>query len=684
MDIEKRLIALGNDTSGNSYEKFAKCYISILNNVKNVWLTKEVPQNLADELNFPFYDQGLDGLYLDRNGLYGVFQAKYRSGVKNKRLPLNGGTSTGNAFTSFFLFSWKNNLKVAPPIYITTYGYLSEGTVTEMDELTRFILYEDQIDELGRQAFEVYDGLEKPTIKQLILHPYQEEAVKFLEENLKNHSKEYSEENFKRCSDGEIFQHTLIHAFTGAGKTLIMLEFIKRFHLRRNGLIVIVAPTLQIIEQTARFFEGQYKGCHPITFASEGFGYHTTQKDIKNKLDNQTVIFTTKASYKNLLELVLPDLIIYDEAHNIKNFYEDQCDIIGFTATPSKRNEFMTPVFRKSLNWGISNNYLVDYQVNCFVFCKEGEFDGDVEEESKDVNVYTSMIVKIMNSLTRLLVICKTQEVARTISKLLNENKIKSYSVTAETSQTNRRRIENDIKEEGGVLVSVNIYKEGADLPWLEGVFVCTSSSSQIVIAQILGRVLRKYPGKGLAKLYFPVISGEKFFITENTHFARMLYNLKILAEQDLEIFSESEKQNRKKSSKIKVILMKENKAHQDIQEEIENKIFEELVPVPYHKTGPKIIITMTEATAAAILTTHKNFVFNINDVTAKGVIIRDHLKGKGTTPGQTMSAKITQIFTKEKKILERLSPGIYKIVKIKELEDIAKIVGDDLFQKLK
>ena len=102
-------------------------------------------------------------------------------------------------------------------------------------------------------------------------------------------------------------------------------------------------------------------------------------------------------------------------------------------------------------------------------------------------------------------------------------------------------RIENSHK---GLLSSVNIYREGVDLPWLDGIFFSTRPVAQYNMVQTFGRVLRRCEGKDIAKVYFAANVNEltktlsylkRFLAAIKIHQPTIKINFKILADEKVD-----------------------------------------------------------------------------------------------------------------------------------------------------
>lgn len=133
------------------------------------------------------------------------------------------------------------------------------------------------------------------------------------------------------------------------------------------------------------------------------------------------------------------------------------------------------------------------------------------------IQLHSKLIIKLFanNLCKKLLVFTSSDESANLLSKYLEQMKIKSYVITSTSVKKlkERLRMEEEMEKsrEPAVLISVNIYKEGTDLPFIDSVFYSSCPSGQTNIMQSMTRCLRLYPDKTVAKIIIPMITTDSY-----------------------------------------------------------------------------------------------------------------------------------------------------------------------------
>lgn len=316
----------------------------------------------------------------------------------------------------------------------------------------------------------------------------------------------------------------LFDAYCGYGKTNIFIELTLQYHAKRpNNLVILTFPLLTIQNQTVNRFYTHIKGMEnydPLTLcfsssSSNGI-LNTTDYEMLRAFMNEQgpkIIFTTYTSFARLVEYLENDkipLVIFDEVHNFNDwslFYSMQeTNFIGFTATPLKsiENNFKT-VVKRDLIWSVENQRSSDFELVCYGAKGEASYtDG-------------KMIMDLFNHrlVTKLLVIAQTAKELNDLMNFIKNYDICCHIVLANDSQVERRRKEKEIEQaERGILLSVRIYREGIDFPWMDGIFLCCQTMQQYQIVQTFLRVTRTSIMKKNARIFLPFVEAEhkKFF----------------------------------------------------------------------------------------------------------------------------------------------------------------------------
>jgi len=308
------------------------------------------------------------------------------------------------------------------------------------------------------------------------------------------------EDDFLEKIDNDKYQKAVVDSIMGTGKTNLMIYWSHMLAEHGLSLIVVVAPTLAILTQTAeRYLKFYPENFSYLFFASSTIPgiKRTTSADVSDFVngvfdeDGKVIIFTTYISFPNLLLFIKPEYVFFDEFHRFKdyNLIEDDIHYLGLSATPPF-SPFNT-IVRRSLSWAIESGILCDYVLNLIVY----------EQEKTAVELVDFLMRQ--GDCKKLLVINRYQAVATDIAESL-DGEYAVEAVISKDSYTSRRTKENRVeKAEKGVLSSVNIYKEGSDKPWLDGLLYTVKPGSHQNMIQSFGRVLRKHEGKEKANVYF-------------------------------------------------------------------------------------------------------------------------------------------------------------------------------------
>ncbi len=80
-DFKNLLEPLSKLEKGDAFEQLTKyyllCHSKHIDNLKNVWLQKEIPSSIIKKLNLPTNDQGVDLIAENNDGTYWAIQCKY-------------------------------------------------------------------------------------------------------------------------------------------------------------------------------------------------------------------------------------------------------------------------------------------------------------------------------------------------------------------------------------------------------------------------------------------------------------------------------------------------------------------------------------------------------------------------------------------------------------------------------
>lgn len=304
----------------------------------------------------------------------------------------------------------------------------------------------------------------------------------------------------------------LISMPTGTGKTITFLSAIKEFD--KNCLILVHRE--ELLRQT-------YDKARLLGYEEQDISLVTAQKKEEFKKLNIAMVQTLSRNLESYPANII-DILVIDEAHHalspsylnlIKHFeiFEKEKLILGFTATPLRGDKkalsqvFLSHSFKMTLAEATQNGYI------CPVYGIRVDIDKgleQIEQVSGDYDI--SKLDKVMNcdevndliadkcqylQKTPCLVFCTSVDHAQNISDRLRKRKRKAISVSYKTSKKTLAIIFRMLKE-GRIDFITNAVKlsEGFDHPAIQTIVLARPTRSPVLYKQIIGRGLRKFPGK--------------------------------------------------------------------------------------------------------------------------------------------------------------------------------------------
>lgn len=210
------------------------------------------------------------------------------------------------------------------------------------------------------------------------------------------------------------------------------------------------------------------------------------------------------------------DYILIDEVHRagaesylkIMKYFEPQF-LLGMTATPERTDNFnIYELFDYNVAYEIRLQAALEEDMLCpfhYFGVTDYELDGELIDETADIQklIHQERIDHIIEKISyygfsgdcvRGLMFCSTKEEARTLSNLLNMRGYKTSALTGDHSQEERE--EAIAKLENGELeyiLTVDIFNEGIDIPFINQIVMLRQTQSSIIFIQQLGRGLRKH-----------------------------------------------------------------------------------------------------------------------------------------------------------------------------------------------
>lgn len=347
-------------------------------------------------------------------------------------------------------------------------------------------------------------------------------AIKVVSQSVDEDNSNYSiikpnkmqKEELKNLQKLRLLRETkgLIISATGTGKTYLAALDVKNYNPKR---FLFVAHREQILKKSLDSF-------HKVLGGDKKTNYGILSGNAKNtdtKYLFATVQTLSKAENLNQFKRDEFDYILIDEAHHVgSKIYGKLLDyftpdfLLGMTATPERSDDkniyelfdYNVP-YEIRLQEALEEEMLVpfhyigvsDYTYNGEVIDDNTNLKYLVSEERVKYVVEQSKYYGYDGDVLHGLVFVSRKEEADEIAKLLTKNGYPSQMLSGEDSQEQREQAIEKLKNgELTYLVTVDIFNEGIDIPFINQVIMMRKTESVIVFVQQLGRGLRKAQGK--------------------------------------------------------------------------------------------------------------------------------------------------------------------------------------------
>lgn len=333
---------------------------------------------------------------------------------------------------------------------------------------------------------------------------------------------------FKAWSEG--MKRPAVVLPTGAGKTVVFAHLIKQFRerrydkpLQRPGIRVMVlvhrdeladqamakiraiAPELRVgkVKAADNDITADVMVCSVQTLANA---------KRRRQIRNEAVITRSGA-----VGLIITDECHHGAARTYKTIYEEFPDALnlGVTATLQRGDgvglgsTWDDVVYTRSVLWMISKGYLSDVKMKNVkvtnlalegVKRSAGDFQvGDLGRALEESDMADRLPAAYREHAGERpgVVFTPTVATAEAVAQSFNGAGIRTAVISGETPREDRQRIFADYRA-GTVQVLANcmVLTEGFDAPWAEVAVIARPTQSQPLYTQMVGRVLRRYPGK--------------------------------------------------------------------------------------------------------------------------------------------------------------------------------------------
>jgi len=593
--IQDRLRDLSEKQKGDLFEELVKAFLLLepeyASKLKHVWLHREVPQAIAQELKLPATDQGIDLVAETNDGEFWAVQCKYRQDTDQSLTWRDISTFTGLAFGVCRGF---------------TFGIICSTT----ERITHVLKDQDRI---GFCALDVWQGLDADFFVRLRAHlDHKPEVLKPLKPrpHQRNAAKDgHHHYVIKKAKRGKLIMPC------GSGKSLTSYWIAGKLDARR---IVIAVPSLALIRQTLKVWLRETMAnrqavewicvCSDesagrierddVTVLRQDLGVPclTAPDDIaawlKRKHPGLTVVFTTYQSGEALARAARSarfrfDLGIMDEAHKTvgdtdklfshllhdanlpirrrlfmtatERRYAGQSDTVLSMDNPAIYGEtFHLLSFKRALEY--APPILSDYKIisiavsrdevaelirkNVFVKPDRGRWNKEIEADM--LASLVALRKAIAKHPIRHAVSFHSSIQRAELFKAHNDafshafpkyGSLETFHVSGKTPTGTRARIIGEFSQtKRGLVTNARCLTEGVDVPGIDCVLFADPRRSAVDIVQAVGRALRPAPGKKLGYVIVPILHDADATpddIFESESFQEILTTLRALAAND-------------------------------------------------------------------------------------------------------------------------------------------------------
>ena len=306
-------------------------------------------------------------------------------------------------------------------------------------------------------------------------------------------------------------QKGLIISATGTGKTFLSAFDVRNYSPKRMLFIVHREQILKKAMQDYKLILGGNE---------EDFGI--LSGNLKNY--HAKYLFATVQTISSLrhLEQFDPndfDYILIDEVHRsgassyqtIINYFTPNF-LLGMTATPERTDGFnIYELFDYNIAYEIRLQAALEEDMLCpfhYFGVVDYEKDGITIEETTDLRVLVSeervnhILEKVdyygySGEKVRGLIFCSSVAEAKDLSKILDSRGIKNVALSGSDDQITREKAVEQLNNcEINYILTVDIFNEGVDIPFLNQIIMLRQTQSSIIFIQQLGRGLRKHNEK--------------------------------------------------------------------------------------------------------------------------------------------------------------------------------------------
>jgi len=303
----------------------------------------------------------------------------------------------------------------------------------------------------------------------------------------------------------------LIISATGTGKTYLSAFDVRNFAPKKMLFVVHREQILKKAMQDYRTILGGNEDDYGILSGNS--------KDVNAKYLFATIQTISRDSYLNEFTKDEFDYVLIDEVHKagadsylkVMNYFEPEF-LLGMTATPERTDGFnIYELFDYNIAYEIRLQAALEEDMLCpfhYFGVTDYEIEGELIDETTELkNLVSEERVKhIIDKINyyghsgdrvKGLIFCSKKEETHNLSVALNAARLKTTALTGDNTQEEReeaiRKLENG---ELQYILTVDIFNEDIDIPFLNQIVMLRQTQSSIIFIQQLGRGLRKHNSK--------------------------------------------------------------------------------------------------------------------------------------------------------------------------------------------
>ncbi|WP_404427384.1 DEAD/DEAH box helicase [Ureibacillus chungkukjangi] len=303
----------------------------------------------------------------------------------------------------------------------------------------------------------------------------------------------------------------LIISATGTGKTYLSAFDVRNFAPKKMLFVVHREQILKKAMQDYRKILGGNEDDYGILSGNS--------KAVDAKYLFATIQTLSRDQYLQEFTKDHFDYVLVDEVHKagadsylkVMNYFEPEF-LLGMTATPERTDGFnIYELFDYNIAYEIRLQAALEEDMLCpfhYFGVTDFEKDGEIVDDATELrnlvsNERVRHIIEKVNyyghsgDQVKGLMFCSSKDEAKNLSISLNNAGLKTTALTGDNTQDEREdAIQKLEKGKLEYILTVDIFNEGIDIPFLNQIVMLRQTQSSIIFIQQLGRGLRKHDSK--------------------------------------------------------------------------------------------------------------------------------------------------------------------------------------------